>query len=100
MESSRRPDRHGLAGREIRGRPFDQSDHPAGHEARRAHRLPSPGDLGDLHHPSAGPGLDATASSTRRHFELASAITCVDDDLYAISLHKVMIPRRPQGQTD
>lgn len=99
MEARPDPGRDRLAARRIRGRPFDQGDHPAGHEPRRAHRLPGPGDFGHLHHSSARPGLDPATSSARRHFELAGSVPRVDDDVDSISLHMGMIPQRPEGQT-
>lgn len=99
MEARPDPGRDRLAARRIRGRPFDQGDHPAGHEPRRAHRLPGPGDFGHLHHPSARPGLDPATSSARRHFELAGSVPRVDDDLDSISLHVGMIPHWPGRQT-
>jgi len=67
---------------------LDDGDHPAGHEAGRAHHLAAAGDLGDLDGSSGDDHVDPATFARGDHLEAAHLVPRVDEDLYSITLHR------------
>jgi hypothetical protein len=73
---------------------FDESEHPRGHEPRRAHRRPAAGHFGDLDQPAPVRHLDPPSGAGRLDRVGAAAVTGVDDDLDPIANHRdYLFPR-------
>ena len=68
---------------------LDDGDDPARHEARRAHDLPAPGDLGDLHGAAGDHHVDPSPFAGRDDFEAADLVPGIDQDLDAIAFHNL-----------
>jgi hypothetical protein len=68
---------------------LDDGDHPAGHEARRAHHLTAAGDLGDFDRSPGDDHVDPATFAGGDHLEAADFVPGVDQDLDAIAFHNL-----------
>src|SRR6185437_9170668 len=73
---------------------LDESDDPAGHEPRGAHRRPRPGDLGHLDHATRGAYLDAPARPGGTDLIGLRPVPGIDHDLDAVPLHCTLQERK------
>jgi hypothetical protein len=70
---------------------LDDGDHPAGHEAGRAHHLTTAGDLGDLDGSPGDDHVDPATFAGGDDLEAAHLVPGVDQDLDAIAFHNLTI---------
>jgi hypothetical protein len=68
---------------------LDDGDHPAGHEARRAHHLTAAGDLGDFDRSPGDDHVDPATFPGRHDLEATHLVPGVDQDLDAIAFHNL-----------
>jgi hypothetical protein len=68
---------------------LNESEDSTRHELRAANRRTAAGYLCDRDHPSPGRDLDAPAGTRRLNVVGAYVTAGVDDNFYAVTLHKV-----------
>ena len=66
---------------------LDDRDHPAGHEAGRAHHLTATSDLGDLDGAAGDHHVDPSPFAGRDDLEAADLVPGIDKDFYPVTLH-------------